>query len=156
MSFYASVNSVTIVVAFSKDHGLQHQAYYSVSPTASVQRRSLVVAWVLLLLTLQLGIFNPVGCLIHCLPHAHAAPVAPAPFAFFCLVPEQYHPISHEAPSTPAAMHAASAPQAAYAFVLIALGLMTLLASARVQPLRDRMILVHHCEPPLVPPPQAL
>lgn len=136
---------------------MQYQTFHSVSPTASVQRRSLAVAWVLLLLTLQLGIFNPVGCLIHCLPYAHAAPAAPAPFAFFCLVPEQYHPISHEAPSTPAAaMSTASAPQAAYAFVLVAPALMTLVASMRVPPMRDRMTLIHHCEPPLVPPPQAL
>ena len=136
---------------------MRHQAFHMGSPTASAQRYSLAVAWVLLLLTLQLGIFNPVGCLIHCLPYAHAAPVAPAPFAFFCLVPEQYHPISHEAPATStAAMNAAAAPQAAYAFVLIALALLTLVASERVQPLRDRMILIHHGEPPLVPPPQAL
>jgi len=133
------------------------QAFHNLTPTASVQRRSLVVAWVLLLLTLQLGVFNPVGCLIHCLPYAHAAPAAPAPFAFFCLVPEQYHPISHQAPATStAAMSAAAAPQAAYAFVLVPLALITVLASERVQPRRDHMTLIHHCEPPLVPPPQAL
>ncbi|HEY0737213.1 MAG TPA: hypothetical protein VGD69_20010 [Herpetosiphonaceae bacterium] len=134
---------------------MQHGAFQCAPPTFSARQRSFAAAWVLLLLALQLGLLNPAACMIHCLRDAPAA-VESAPYAFFCLVPEQYYPIAHDVPSVPTATpNPAGAPQAAYAFVLVTLTLIALLAIARVPVLRDRMILTYYDEPPLVPPPKA-